>query len=374
MKSAVPRWYVRPVFRTPSARTAVVIVLLTLAVGSGCSSHSTASDAAGARSGSGVASSSSTGAAPSGSPSTTPAAPGPTSATPASSAASSKTPAKASSKPPASASSPSAASKPPPGAWPNAGNTGVKPGTHLVPKTGEISVNKNGAVIENIDLVGDIRVEANNVTIRNVRVTAPRGGDIDQWGILQWVGYSGLTVEDSEIIGNSQTELRQAVMNPGGMITVLRCNIHGMSKKGVYSSQGDIEDNYIHDPYWFAAADGEIDMIRVDGTPDQRDLSLLVKHNALVDTTTTNSALSLFAADGGTAHAGHRRGQLHGDVGISIYAGGSTAGTSDIVVKDNVFWAKFKDGYSYVTEWNPHGTGNVWSGNKWEDGRPAPLI
>jgi len=234
-------------------------------------------------------------------------------------------------------------------------------------------VNKDGAVIENIDLVGDIRVEANNVTIRNVRVTAPRGGDIDQWGILQWVGYSGLTVEDSEIVGSSQTELRQAVMNPGGMITVLRCDIHGMSKKGVYSSQGDIEDNYIHDPYWFAAADGEIDMIRVDGTPDNG-LSLLVKHNTLIDTTTTNSALSLFAADGGQPTRVTVEDNYMATAGFAIYAGGSTAGTSDIVVKDNVFGAKFKDGYSYVTEWNRRGAGNVWSGNKWEDGRPAPLI
>jgi hypothetical protein len=248
----------------------------------------------------------------------------------------------------------------------------VKPGSQLVPKKGEILVRQNGAVIQNIDLVGDIRVEANNVVIRNVRVSAPQSSDIDQWGILQWVGYSGLTVEDSEIGGRSDTELRQAVMNAGGLVTVLRCNIHGMSKKGVYTSQGDIEDNYIHDPYWFAAADGEIDMVRIDGSPDPG-TSLLIKHNALIDTTTTNSAISLFEADGGTpSHVTVEDNYMATD-GWAIYAGGQTAATTDIVVKDNVFWTKFKDGYGYLTQWNPHGAGNVWSGNHWEDGRSAPV-
>jgi hypothetical protein len=257
-------------------------------------------------------------------------------------------------------------------AWPNAGTTGVKPGSQLVPKKGEILVRQNGAVIQNIDLVGDIRVEADNVVIRNVRVSAPQSSDIDQWGILQWVGYSGLTVEDSEIGGRSDTELRQAVMNAGGLVSVLRCNIHGMSKKGVYTSQGDIEDDYIHDPYWFAAADGEIDMIRVDGSPDAG-TSLMIKHNALIDSTTTNSAISLFEADGGTpSHVTVEDNYMATD-GWAIYAGGQTAATTDIVVKDNVFWTKFKDGYGYLTQWNPHGAGNVWSGNHWEDGRPAPV-
>jgi hypothetical protein len=264
-------------------------------------------------------------------------------------------------------------SKPSAGGWPDAGTTGVKPGSHLVPRKGEILVKQNGAVIENIDLVGDIRVEADNVVIRNVRVSAPQSSDIDQWGILQWVGYSGLTIEDSEIAGRSDTELRQAVMNPGGLVTVRRCDIHGMSKKGVYTSQGDIEDSFIHDPYWFAAADGEIDMIRIDGAPDPG-TSLLIKHNTLVDTTTTNSAISLFEADGGTPSRVTVQDNYLATAGWAIYAGGQTAATSDIVVKDNVFARKFKDGYGYVTKWNPHGAGNAWSGNRWEDGRAAPLL
>ncbi|GAA1991318.1 hypothetical protein GCM10009838_63510 [Catenulispora subtropica] len=249
----------------------------------------------------------------------------------------------------------------------------MKPGIKLVPKKGEINVNTDGAVIENIDLVGDIRVEANNVTIRNVRVSGPQGGDINNWGILQWVGYHGLTVEDSEIVGSSTTEMRTGIMDPGGVVNVRRCNIHGISKHGIDTTQGVIEDNYIHDPFWFAAADGELDSIRISGSPDNG-TSLLIQHNTLIDTNTVNGAISMFETDGGQPTRVTMEGNYMATWGFCIFAGGASAPTSYIVAKDNVFGAKFKDGYSYVTEWNRHGTGNVWSGNTWEDGRPAPLI
>jgi hypothetical protein len=356
-----------------------VIVLFTLAVGSGCSSGSPASDAAGRLpQTSSALSPSPSASAPAGSPptsvaATTPATPAtPTTGSKSAAAPSSKPSAKASSAP-SSSSAPAAGAKPPPGSWPNAGNTGVKPGTKLVPKKGEINVNTDGAVIENIDLVGDIRIEANNVTIRNVRVTGPRGGDIDNWGILQWVGYHGLTVEDSEIAGNSDTELRTGIMDPGGVVNVRRCNIHGISKHGIDTTQGVIEDTYIHDPFWFAAADGELDSIRISGSPDSG-TSLLIQHNTLIDTNTTNGAISMFETDGGQPTRVTIAGNYMATWGFCIFAGGAGAPTSYIVAKDNVFGAKFKDGYSYVTEWNPHGKGNVWSGNTWEDGRPAPLV
>jgi hypothetical protein len=353
------------VSRTKLPGTAVAIVLLCLAAGTGCSSHPAASSAAAAGSTPAAAPTSPTGAAI---PAASVASPTPSS--PASKSSATPTPAPSSTPKPKSSSSPP--NSPSATGWPDAATTGVKPGTHLVPKTGEILITQNGAVVQNLDLVGDIRVEADNVTIRNVRISAPQSSDIDQWGILQWVNHTGLTIEDSEIAGRSDTELRQAVMNDGGMVTVLRCNIHGMSKKGVYTSQGDIEDDYIHDPYYFAAADGEVDMIRVDGSPDPG-TSLMIRHNALIDSTTTNSALSLFEADGGTPSRVTAEDNYMATNGWAIYAGGQTAATTDIVVKDNVFWTKFKDGYGYVTEWNPNGSGNVWSGNHWEDGRPAPL-
>ncbi|NUP49226.1 MAG: hypothetical protein HOW97_18255 [Catenulispora sp.] len=237
-------------------------------------------------------------------------------------------------------------------------------------KSGEINVNTDGAVIQNIDLVGDIRVEANNVTIRNVRVTAPHGGDRSDWGILQWVGYHGLTVENVEIVGNPDTELREGIMDPGGVVNVHHCNIHGISKHGIDTTQGVISDNYIHDPYWFTAADGELDSVRISGSPDPG-TSLLIQHNTLIDVNTVNGAISMFETDGGQPTRVTIDGNYFATWGFSIYAGGASAPTSYIVVKNNVFANKYKDGYMPVTEWNAHGTGNVWTSNTWEDGKPA---
>ena len=366
----------------------MAIVLLVTAAVSGCGSDSAAPDAAGSLpSRTGVAGTPSGAATPTGSagqtgaasssgaPATSSSRVSSPAASGGSSASSNKPASKTSSSasPAASSSAPGSGSvKPPSGAWPGAGNTGVTPGTHLTAQKGEINVNTDGAVIQDIDLVGDIRVEANNVTIRNVRVTAPHGGDRSDWGILQWVGYHGLTVENVEIVGNPDTELRTGVMDPGGVVTVRHCNIHGISKHGIDTTQGVIADNYIHDPYWFAAADGELDSIRISGSPDPG-TSLLIQHNTLVDVNTVNGAISMFETDGGQPTRVTIDGNYFATWGFSIYAGGASAPTSYIVVKNNVFTKNYKDGYMPVTEWNAHGTGNVWTGNTWEDGRPASV-
>ncbi|MFD0638196.1 hypothetical protein ACFQ9X_48265 [Catenulispora yoronensis] len=364
-----------------------MIALFTLAAVSGCGSHAASPESAGVlpsqTSGAGTATPSgpatSAASGTTGASSSAPATSGSsgtsarTGATPSKSAgvkASSKAPAASSS---ATSSSNSAGSlKPPSGSWPSAANTGVTPGAHLVSKKGEINVNTDGAVVENIDLVGDIRVEANNVTIRNVRITNPRGGDRADWGILQWVGYHGLTVQNVEIIGASDTEMRDGIMDPGGVVNVRNCNIHGISKHGIDTTQGVIADNYIHDPNWFTAADGELDSIRISGSPDAG-TSLLIQHNTLVDVNTVNGAISMFETDGGQPTRVTIDGNYFATWGFSIYAGGASAPTSYIVVKNNVFARKYKDGYMPVTEFNTHATGNAWSANTFEDGKTASV-
>ena len=50
-------------------------------------------------------------------------------------------------------------------------NTGVKPGVTLKASKG-IKVTKDGDVVENLDIDGEIEVAADNVTIRNVKITS----------------------------------------------------------------------------------------------------------------------------------------------------------------------------------------------------------
>lgn len=81
-----------------------------------------------------------------------------------------------------------------PGGKPSASSTGLIAGRALK-KSGGIVVNKNGAVIENMDINGTLRVNADNVTIRNVRITT----NTDHCGIALGDNKGGLLVEHADI-------------------------------------------------------------------------------------------------------------------------------------------------------------------------------
>jgi hypothetical protein len=59
--------------------------------------------------------------------------------------------------------------------YPDATNSGVPAGTHLLPESGVITAGTPGATIANIDLHGTINVTADNVTIRDVQITNGNG-------------------------------------------------------------------------------------------------------------------------------------------------------------------------------------------------------
>ena len=84
------------------------------------------------------------------------------------------------------------------GGYPDATNTGVPSGTTLT-NSGTITVNTDGAIVQNLNISGMINVNANSVTIRNCRITSSDYYPISYDG----AAHSGLLVEDSEIIGLS---------------------------------------------------------------------------------------------------------------------------------------------------------------------------
>lgn len=78
-------------------------------------------------------------------------------------------------------------------------NTGVPVGTPLTVNQGDITVSKDGTVIDALDVHGAIYVKANNVTIKRSFV---RGGPVSSKNnvlIASWWGYKGLRVEDSTL-------------------------------------------------------------------------------------------------------------------------------------------------------------------------------
>ena len=157
---------------------------------------------------------------------------------------------------------PSACGKPKPGPT----NTGVPPGTKLT-ASGPIKVTQNGAVVENLDIAGEVQVLANDVTIRKVRITSG-----DYYPIRYFDNKNtGLVVEDSEIIGTS-TDVTSAISFAN--YTARRLNIHGGADGFKADENVVIEDCWIHD---LANADGQHN----DGVQSTGGKGVTIRHNSI---------------------------------------------------------------------------------------------
>jgi hypothetical protein len=126
---------------------------------------------------------------------------------------------------------------PPTTGWPTAATTGP---TGPLAASGTITVTQNGAVVQNKDVTGCIRVRADNVTIRNVKVTSTCFNGIE---IRDWDGYDGLLIEDVEVNGRDTTDNCIAF----GNYTARRVDLYGCADGAKIGSNTTIVDSYIHD-------------------------------------------------------------------------------------------------------------------------------
>lgn len=270
-------------------------------------------------------------------------------------------------QPPATRSStqPSAPGQPDAPGWPDASTTGVPAGVALRP-SGPISVTTAGTVLDGLEVQGAIDVAADDVVVRNSRIIG-RG----EWGVILRPDADNLLIEDSEIRGDGTHQLGKGVFNIGGMLTVRRTDISVVTD-GIMTDHGLIEDNYLHDPRYF---DGDhVDMIQ-SGTGPSPGMSLVIRHNTIVNPYGQTSAVALFQ-DFGVAHDVLVERNLLAGGGYALYAGAGRFGHSyRIQIVDNAFSRQvFPDGGQHgpVAYWDPAGTGNVWRGNVWLDtGEPV---
>lgn len=274
---------------------------------------------------------------------------------------------------------PAPTAPPVPAGFPDAATTGVADGVRLTP-SGPVTVREDGAVVENLLVTdGAIEVYANDVTIRNVRVT--NQSESLYWGIAQRGGYRGLVVEDSEIFGGAASahRLSAGIANHGGMITVRRVEIHTVTD-AIMTSHGLIEDSFLHSPRYFEG--DHTDMIQcVGGSP--AGLPLEIRRNSIVNTEDQTAAVFL-SDETGTGQVPVRNVLVEGNLlaggGYTVYGGGLVRDgrqPAGVVVRDNVFSRQvWPDGgyWGPVSYFDPAAPGNVWSGNVWQDdGRPVEV-
>lgn len=221
--------------------------------------------------------------------------------------------------------------------YPDATNTGVPSGVALTP-SGSITVTTNGAIIDGLDISGQIVVNADNVTIRNCRITSSDYYPIDY-------ARAGLLIEDCEIIGTADAVTAAVSFDN---YTIRRCNIGGTTDGLKANSDVVIEDCYIHD---LRVSGGSHN----DGIQSTGGSNVTVRHNT-IDTGDAGVAIQFGSSDTGwlvTDNLIHSSG----------WAFNGGAGTSNDTFTNNRF-APVPGWYGPI---GVEGTGNVISGNYYDD-------
>lgn len=123
----------------------------------------------------------------------------------------------------------------------HAGNTGVPAGTVLRP-SGPLVITTPGAVVDGLDIDGCVSVKADNVILRNTRITCPGTSGSLSWPIRLTSGFRNLLVHDVEIDGGGVTSVAVCCSE----YTLLRVNIHNVVDGPRLSNNTAVLDSYIH--------------------------------------------------------------------------------------------------------------------------------
>ncbi|MGC4024155.1 MAG: hypothetical protein QM744_02695 [Mesorhizobium sp.] len=134
------------------------------------------------------------------------------------------------------------------------------------------SITDDGVVYENQSFRGTLRIEANNVTLRNCRV---EGGDYNG---IDADGADGCVFENVTVIGAPTMNYNNAIL-AGTNATILRCNVsvhqHAITPQG--GPRTLVRHNYVHDGWIDPAAEKHVGGISIKG--GDQFIAMLVEGN-----------------------------------------------------------------------------------------------
>ncbi len=264
--------------------------------------------------------------------------------------------------------------------YPGAATTGVPAGTTLtqVPAqvtsgpgwsynatTNTVVVTADGTVVSGLSVSGTLQINADNVTVKNVKVTT--GGNFG----ISLTHTAGVTIANSTISGQNATTGRvgSAIDDVYGDSTGMTLKYNNISnfKTAIQISTGLADSNYIHDPGYLAG--DHTNGFYVNGGTQP----LTIQNNTIFDPLGQTDAINLDAGTPGPAAPVANktvRNNLLAGGSYTIYGGApSGSPTSNIVITGNRFGQNYfpKSGqYGPVAYFDPTGTGNTWSGNIWD--------
>jgi hypothetical protein len=243
--------------------------------------------------------------------------------------------------------------------YPDSSNTGVPPGTKLKP-SGPIEVTTPGTVISGLDVRGTIRVGANNVTIRDTRVTeAWTGGS----AVLIEPKVSDTVIEDSTIRGQNGgagsvgVGILNAGWDPNASTVVRRVAMYNCAE--CYNGPGTLQDSYANVSAVIDGAHYE-DVFYGGGNG-----LLTIDHDTLLNPQPQTAVVYTAAVYGDIANVTVKDSLLAGG-GWTIYGGGDKA--QGVTITNNRFSALYHRHSGYfglATGFNWHRTD--WKSNYWDE-------
>ncbi|MGI0526771.1 hypothetical protein [Rhizobium giardinii] len=206
--------------------------------------------------------------------------------------------------------------------FPDATNTGVTAGAAMTVYNGTYYVTEDNANISNLEVHGDIVIDADNVTMSNVKLVSNT-----PWHALRVMDdATGFTLQDSEIDGAGSTV--NAIYGAG---TFLRNDLHDVDNGINVTGPSEIRDNYIHNLR--GAADAHYDGVEVNGGHD-----IDIIHNTIVNDHGQTSAVMLDNYFGGLSNITVDGNRLVGG-GYTVYLdgrfGGGTVDDASIKITNN---------------------------------------
>ena len=253
------------------------------------------------------------------------------------------------------------------GAFPTSSNVGWKPtGVTLKPYTGPNEITVDGTVIDGADITEPLIVSANNVTIRNSRISSPT----DWYVIRQYPEYSHLSLINVELVNQSGEHPDWAIY-AGPYLTVTNSLIHGM-QRGIYASNNmTVSNSYLDD--FDNPSTSHAQAILSSGNIHNVSLT----NNTLgCGTNLCTAALSIFPETwtGGPNDHWYIDHNLLNGGSYALYAGYSAASGESpntyVTFTNNTFGSKYYPTcgeYGYVASWSDVST-NIWSNNTTADG------
>ncbi len=222
--------------------------------------------------------------------------------------------------------------------------------TNILKPIGSMTITTDGAVIENIDLTGRIKIEANDVTIRNFRIDATG----TSYGVLTNSGHSRLLLEDGEIMNMSSA----AILGTG--FTALRLNIHNSGGDGFKVQSGTnptlVAYSWIHHL-------GTNEGAHADGNQSRSGANITFLYNncdmPITDPSPykSNACFMLQTAEGPLDNLTIKNNWLNGG-NYTLYCAGTRL---------NITGNQFGRDYRYGIRNGCSNADTTWTGNVWED-------